>query len=223
MVSINTSASLKLVKKGEIDSAIKKDISKRVKKAYQTVETKLGRIVQDMVERQLMASSTMQSIVGGKLRSDFGLTVSMANEAVKEIIDHIVSNIKVSFTTTSRSAALLSLELLPMGIDQLAALPAGSYMSTGKLGGGEVSWLTWLLTRGTQVILGDFYVFEGPKGRSRTGESIMQRVGKTGQEGFRVDPGFSGTEEDNFVIRALEPVLDKIRDVVFSTVAEGLK
>tara|TARA_R100000008_G_scaffold85238_2_gene74683 strand:- start:526 stop:1197 length:672 start_codon:yes stop_codon:yes gene_type:complete len=223
MANMNIPANLKLVKKGEIDSAIKKDITRRVKKSYQLVETKLGRIVQDMVDRQLMASSTMQSIMNGKLRSDFGLTTTMASEAVKQIMDHIVSNIKVSFTATSRSAAVLSLELLPMGIDQLTAIPAGSYMSTGKLGGGEVSWLTWLLTRGTQVVLGDFYVFENPKGRSRTGESIMQRVGKTGQEGFRVDPGFSGTEEDNFVIRALEPVLDKIRDVVFSTVAEGLK
>jgi hypothetical protein len=101
-------------------------------------------------------------------------------------------------------------------------LPGGSYTSSGKLGGGDVTWLSWLLEKGTQVVIGDFWVFPDPEGITRAG-SVMQKVSQKHPEGFRVDSSFSGTPQDNFVTRALQPLLPGIRDIVFKKIEEELK
>jgi hypothetical protein len=83
-------------------------------------------------------------------------------------------------------------------------------------------WLSWLLEKGTQVVIGDFWVFPDPEGITRAG-SVMQKVSQKHPEGFRVDSSFSGTPQDNFVTRALQPLLPGIRDIVFKKIEEELK
>jgi len=224
MAKVTSDATLSLSKTDAVRDAVRKQIDKKIKKSYSRIESSIQDLVQERARSQLMSSNVMQSIVAGKLRSDFGLSQAMASSSVKEIIDHISDNIEVSFTSKSRSGALatLSLNLLPMGVNGLASLPAGNYISTGKFGGGDVTWLTWLLTRGTQILIGDFFVFENPEGKTRSGESVMQKIGK-GSQPFRIDPGLSGTEDDNFVTRALGPIIPQIRETIFKKVREGLK
>ena len=41
--------------------------------------------------------------------------------------------------------------------------------------GGNVDWLEWLLTRGTQVVIGDFWLFEHARGFTRSGGSSIMR------------------------------------------------
>lgn len=209
---------------GELDRSVRDYINKRATSTYKQVESKIQDKVSEKINRSILSSAATQSILSGRLRSDFGLTIDAAQVAVKSIINHILSNIKLSMTYSYRGAniALFSLDLLPLGIKDLAQLPAGNYLSTGKYGGGDVTWLTWLLTKGTSVVIGDFYVFTGISGTSRSNESVMQKV-TTGRSGFRVDPGFAGSENDNFVTRALEPIIPEIRDEVFKTFIEALE
>lgn len=215
---------VKAVNPAQLQAGIRLEISKKVRKSYAQTEVSIGDTARGMVRRHLLASGAVQSLLSGKLQSDFGLDSAGANRTVNQIIEYISNNIMVSFVSTpkSDSVATFTLDLLPMGVRGLAALPAGQYTSTGKFGGGDVSWLTWLLTKGTQVVIGDFYVFDDPKGSSRAG-SVMQKTGKNHPEGFRVDPGFSGTERDNFVTRALAPIIPKIRNTIFQKIKEGLK
>jgi len=223
MAKTTANATFKVFDNNAVRDAVRKQITKKVKQSYARIESSIRDLVKQEAERQLMSSSVTQSILSGKLRSDFGLSQSAAGNAMKEIIDYVSENIEVSFTSRSRSGAMatLSLNLLPMGVKGLTSLPAGEYTSTGKFGGGDVTWLTWLLTRGTQMVIGDFFVFDEPKGKTRGG-SVMVRD-KKGKGGFRIDPGFSGTEEDNFVTRALSPIIPKIRNTIFKKIQEGLK
>jgi hypothetical protein len=205
---------------GELDRSVRDYINKRATATYKQVESRVTTAVREKIRQHLFSSGTTQSILNGKLRSDFGLTYTAAQIAVNSIISHVIDNIKVSIKYSYKGAniAIFSLDLLPLGMDKLSQLPEGNYISSGKYGGGDVTWLTWLLTRGTTVVIGDFYVFEGISGTSRSNESVMQR----GRSGFRVEPGFAGTENDNFVTRALDPIIPEIRDEVFKTFIEAL-
>lgn len=209
---------------GELNRSVRDYIKNRATATYKQVESRITIKVREMIRKSIFSSGATQSILSGKLRSDFGLTYSAAQSAVSSIISHILENITLSMSYSYKGAniAVFSLNLLPLGIQSLSQLPEGNYISTGKYGGGDVTWLTWLLTKGTTVVVGDFYVFEGLSGSSRSNESVMQKV-KTGRSGFRVDPGFSGSQDDNFVTRALEHIIPEIRGEVFKTFTEALK
>jgi hypothetical protein len=209
---------------GELNRSVRDYINKRATATYKEVEEGVTINVRKKIRTSLSSSNAIKSLLSGKLKSDFGLTDSAATVAVRSIIDHVSDNIKVSIKYSYRGAnvAVLSLDLLPLGVDAIAALPAGNYISTGKYGGGDVTWLTWLLTKGTSVIIGDFYVFEGARGRSRSGQSVMQKNVRGGS-GFRVDPGFAGSKDDNFITRALTPIIPEIRDEVFKTFIKALE
>ena len=75
--------------------------------------------------------------------------------------------------------------------------------------GGSIPWLSWLLTAGDAIIIGDFGV-DYEVGTGRTGGATMSREEKP----FKVDPMYSGDEQDNFITRAIEPTLREISAIV---------
>jgi hypothetical protein len=219
-------ANLKAANIAQLKEGIRQQVNKKVKKSYMQVQASVTEMIRDMVRKQLRASNVTQSLLSGKLRFDFGLTETDAGRTINAIIEYISNNIKLSVTYARRgkNVAVFMLDLLPMGVKSLSELPQGNYTSTGKFGGGDVSWLTWLLTKGTQVVIGDFYAFQESEGITRSGGPVaMQKTGKKHPEGFRVDPGFAGAEQDNFVTRALEPIIPKVQNILFKKILEGLK
>ena len=61
----------------------------------------------------------------------------------------------------------------------------------------NLDWLNWILTRGDEIIVSKFR-FEPESGRGRTGRGRMKKGGS-----WRVSPQYAGTEDDNFITRAL--------------------
>jgi hypothetical protein len=224
MAKFNANSNLKISNVAQLHEGIRKQVNKKVKKSYSSVQSSVAEVLRGMIRERLLASTVTQSLLSGKLRSDFGLTQTDANRTVNRIIEYVATNIQLSvkYAHRGKDVAVFTLDLLPMGVKVLSALPEGNYASTGKFGGGDVTWLTWLLTKGTQVVIGDFYVFDDPEGTTRAG-SVMQKTSKKHPDGFRIDPGFAGTEEDNFVTRALTPIIPKIQKILFQKILEGLK
>ena len=73
----------------------------------------------------------------------------------------------------------------------------------------KLNWLEWLLEKGdTPIIIGYRY---SASDKGRTGGGIMKPGGV-----FRIPPKFSGTEEENFIIRALvgEPQQQEIERII---------
>lgn len=224
MAKIPSTADLKIANVGQLYEGIRAQAHAKLKKTYAQVQASLQQIVQGMVRTEILASNTTRSLLGGKLQSDFGLESSQASSAVNKIIDYIANNIELNlkYSYKGKDIALFTLDLLPLGIDALTELPQGSYRSSGKYGGGDVTWLTWLLTKGTTVVIGDFWVFPNPEGSTRSG-SVMQKVSRNNPDGFRVDPAFAGVADNNFVTRALSPIIPKIQDKIFKEILEGFK
>ena len=112
------------------------------------------------------------------------LTISVP----KLIGSKIVGNIKLE-------AAPLDLETLKSGDDGVQETEKGQMLP----------WLEWLTTLGDSVIVRDYEVKAGFPDRSRTGDKIMVKGG-----GWRVPPEHSGTEENNFITRAIDESLPEI-------------
>ena len=67
--------------------------------------------------------------------------------------------------------------------------------------------LKWLLTLGDKIIITEFEV-EYKDGSGRSGLASMSEGGT-----FRVNPSFSGTEENNFITRAFQGREKQIADI----------
>ena len=74
----------------------------------------------------------------------------------------------------------------------------------------KLDWLNWLLTRGDDIIVGDYsFVERTGSGRSGLGDMVAGGM-------FRIPPEYSGTGDDNFITRTLrgETITDKILQVL---------
>ena len=74
----------------------------------------------------------------------------------------------------------------------------------------KLDWLNWLLTRGDDIIVGDYSFIQKP-GIGRSGLGAMTAGGV-----FRIPPEYSGTQDDNFITRTLlsEAVTDQLTQVL---------
>lgn len=192
-------------------------------KVDQIIRSKIPRIeifARETLKAELNKSETVSSLLGGVLQADFGLTDSMAIEAVDSIVDYLTSNIQVVYTKSRKPGDLLAsftLVLLP-DPEVYNHIKNGSYISngywvTGYGIDGTINWLEWLMTRGTEVVITNFYVYY-EEGAGRSNQAIMVYTDKGGpvrSGGFMVDPEHSGTLEDNFITRVINKVVPELR------------
>jgi hypothetical protein len=175
--------------------------------------------IKAIITQALMNSPTVKDLQSGKLRDDFGLFGNLVETAVSNIIEVLVENINLQITGTGKkkkSGSSVNLKMMPDDISTLYSVAGGSYQTDKSE---TVNWLEWLLTRGSRVVVKDFWLFQHAKGKTRSGgKEIMVKISKTKRDPFRVDPAHAGTPKDNFVTRAINSVKDDIMLVVSSSV-----
>lgn len=201
--------------------AASSQVQKKINNILPSVANNIKPRISSIISNAFYASSTTQSLLSGKLKDDFGLFGNVASLAIDNIIKHISENITVNIQGSKKSGAILNLSIIiPTGdMQSIINVPGASYPSKG----GQVNWLEWLLTKGTQVVIGDFWLFSNAKGFTRSGgNSIMVEIKTVPRDPFRVDPAYAGTLEDNFITRALEPVADEMLQVTLDAVMRSL-
>jgi len=222
MAGFKAKANLKITSGDNVfEDAIRKELIKALFGKINIITNNLRPSISSLVNIELMASQTVTELLSGKLKDDFGLKPAEAANAIGGIINALAENFQIKVLTGSNQyVARLSVEVLPTSFS-LSALPVGgSYQSTG----GSVDWLQWLLTRGTEVIIGDYWLFEHARGRTRSGgREIMVPLKNYTGEPFRVDPSHAGTEASNFVTRALEPTFPRIVEMVAKEIKRVLE
>lgn len=184
--------------------------------SYKNIRSKLPSIEQasrlkisSLIASSLARSETVQSLLSGSLKDDFGLSGSVVQTTINNIVKYLANNLTliISQAKKNRAAYTISVQLLKPGdIETIVGLPLGNFQSRG----GSVDWLEWLTTRGSQVILGDYFIYPYAKGNTRSGgTSIMQKIVSSGTA-FRVDPQYAGTVNDNFIRNAILDIEDEI-------------
>jgi hypothetical protein len=174
---------------------------------FREVPARLARLADDLrpqiralLGAALVASPEHASLLGGKLRQDFGLENPAATLA--DIVLAIQAAVSVEATPASAGGGL-----------SVSYLPAGhaDALSGGRGDASPVPWLQWLLFEGNTVVVPGYWrqPFLRPVPGSRAELSLMRPIDtrptkkprKNPREPFRVDPAFAGTAAENWLTR----------------------
>lgn len=172
--------------------------------------------------RTLTVQETVQNIIKAKIKEDntykeategflyFELGVPDMKVRMDKIIEVYTNNIKIlPIGNKGFSVGYSELSIF----DLLLSLPEASFFDARH--DYSLPWLSWLIEKGTEVIIKEYRVlFKGAK-TSRTGNAIMIRP-KTGGS-WSIPPSEAGTINDNFLSRGflqsqkeIEAVLPKL-------------
>ena len=189
------------IQKGILDS-----MRSGIKLILNRGKPKIESAVKAIVVEALSGCPEIMSLKGGTLKYDFGLP----DDPTDDIIYAIANSTFVSFRDfqlkLSGTSIAFNVFIQPSDFKNLLSLPS-SRVTTEK--GVDLPWLEWLLTAGDAIIVTRFHVKYGASDKSRSGGAIMVPKGL-----FKVDSAFSGTEDDNFITRALNKYQDKIAQAV---------
>lgn len=203
--------SLKIVNTKLFDEAVSKDFAEQASRNSSKIASIVSKEIGGMIREAIYNSPTTISLLRSSLRDDFGVTSSEVESAMRRIVEYIASAVLVSVNKKGKYASVRVDIIKAEDMTKIAALPEGSRQEKG----GAVPWLYWLLTRGTQVVVGDFWLYPYAKGRTRSGGTkIMRRIEGTKRDPFRVDPTHAGNLENNFITRAIENKADDILNSV---------
>lgn len=191
----------------QLEKILKKRMTETLHKSSPGILEDLKKIV----EKQLNISPTVVSLTSdtGDLRRDFGLTQEKAVSAVKFIVNTINSNMKVEIVandTGSRVKVKMIITILAIDVDSLLESGSVSYISQSS--GELITWLKWLLSAGSRVVIDGFHVVK-KEGVGRSGLGYMRDT-----DVFRVEPKHSGTPKNNFITRAIIAGKEEIKESV---------
>ena len=179
-MTIVTSSIRLTSKPSDISKAIVDEFLVQFNKKSNQINSNLSAQMAVIVGSTLNASPTVRSLLGGTLKDDFGLRSGEAGAAITNIIAFLSKNVTAQ-ALGIRNGVQINLNFLPGGFDDILSVPGGSYKSKG----GEVSWLEWLLTKGTQVVIADYALFDGAEGKTRSGGPKVM-IPQVNKPAFRV-------------------------------------
>jgi hypothetical protein len=195
----------------KILKALQPDLEKYLNKAFQKVQPKIEKLVQDAIVR----SPEYQSILSGTLKYEFGLPDSQSR--LIEILDfwkRIEAKYQpIKITQKNDISGGFTLGMIKSDYSDVLN-STGAHFTTKK--GVTLDWLEWLLLFGNRTIIKDYVVKFGRNRASRTGNAIM--TGKSRGK-WSVPAEFSGTQNNNWITRAIDSI-DKEFDKL---IVEALK
>jgi hypothetical protein len=171
-----------------INQAIAEELNANVQKKISNVSTQ----VKDLVSNAIESQPEIQSLKDGALKGAFGIIDS--DIAILNIMQSITSSIEVRFKKfDSNLNGGVVVNVQPSSFSNVLGLPQGFTVYKS----GVLHWLDWLLLRGDTIIIAD-YQYNPKTGLGRSGLGNMITGGS-----FRVPPQFAGSDNDNFITRAL--------------------
>ena len=189
MISLRLTESLSDISK-KINKAISSDVNQLLRKQSKTIENKCKLLAIDWI----IGCPEMKALGNGVLNGPFGLYPGDNLRALVAISHAVHDSVFVQFTSFDQSMGKgkLAINFQPASFVNLLGLTEGHVIYEK----GDLHWLKWMLEYGDRVIVTGYNYVKSSNGRS--GFGTMKIAGS-----FRVPPQFSGTEEDNFITRAL--------------------
>ena len=201
--------SLKLVESDNVITAkIYKAYAKELEKHFRSVSGSLLSSLRPIITSALSSSPEIQSMSGGLLQADFGLTSNPGQSIVSSIVSTLALKTEKVSTNGKIITGGFTVVMQPQDYSNLFSLP----VATQIIEGGSLPWLKWLLTLGDTIIIANFGVEYGPYGR--TGRARMTEESRP----FKVNSAFSGTVDDNFITRAIQRSKSQIINAIIKAV-----
>lgn len=194
-----------MAKNAAAQKAMLQAIAKQANKVFTRLASQVRSKVSLVVKDAVYNSPEMASVRGGTLKLDFGLTfdptIAIAN-AVADSCEVFAEDIKV---VAGKITGGLRLNIQPQNYLNVLNIPQAVNVIED---GSELPWLEWLTLYGNQIIIVDFGVKYVDGGR--TGGAIMVEQTKP----FRVDPNYAGSEQDNFISRAITEIIPELTQII---------
>jgi len=179
----------------DINKSIAKQAAIQIQKNQKKVTDSIRALIPKWIKQQPEISSLLADGMQGSLNAQFGLVGGTSSIAVQQIIDAVVASVSVTvkpLVTLSKDPVIV-FSVQPINFRDLLEIPLGKVTT---LKGTILHWLEWLLLLGNSTVIYGYSYKPDRSGRS--GGGTME-----GGSIFRVPPQFSGTVDDNFVVRAL--------------------
>lgn len=163
--------------------------------------------LQQNISRVFTKSREYESLLKGPLNAHFGFESGSEAGRLDDIIFILAKSIRVTPVRVAvrgkRLTGGLRITMFTGDFSDLLNLPSAFVINKGV----PLPWLEWLLLRGDEIIIYDYNIDFGDHPRSRSGEAIMV-FNPSGV--WRVPPGVSGTENKNWITRAVDQSIDFI-------------
>lgn len=189
----------------KINSNIADRSRRAIKQASQNSLTPLQRRIEDLF---LTRSSEVASLKEGILRGEFGLENSRSK--INKIIKAISQEVEITVQYDRQSTRLTISLLRPGSYSKLIQMPEAQQLATGARASAQgrffvIPWLEWLLLAGNELVIPDSAVFDSSPYRGRSGlPYLMTSQSLTNSSGYRVNPLYQGTADNNFITRLYE-------------------
>lgn len=177
------------------------------------------RDIKSLFKSLIVGSETYHSLTSGgisdrALRGHFGFPAGQEHEIVDPIVDAFINSLHYDFSEFSSNSGHFRILGVPSDYFNVISLPTAKIKNDGQAGG-EIPWLLWLLTAGSEVMVNAQIVFNDYTSKvfsedsnkinggaySRSKIALMYtRHGAT----WAVPAEFSGTENDNWITRIID-------------------
>lgn len=178
----------------KIKSAFIEEVNSRIQNNLTTLLEKSKNLAEQWVSSQPELISLSSKTIGS-LKGQFGIPDGQDLLATLDIISAVRESISIKFVKYKAPLNLggLQINFQPSNFTNLLGLDSGHVLYFG----GDLHWLSWLLTEGNRIIIVGYY-YDPETGIGRSGLGVMNEGGF-----FRVPTVFSGTTQNNFITRAL--------------------
>jgi hypothetical protein len=192
MITLKLTDSIDVIERN-INKSIAKIANEKINKNQAKLLSRIKQLAGSWIISQpeilSLSSSSPESLSG-----QFGIPSGLIQSIIYAIINALKNSISSKFIPyNDKLSGGIEIYFQPKNFINLLSLPEGHIIYNG----GDLHWLDWLLKRGDNIIVAN-YRYNPQSGIGRSGLGIM-----IPGNSFRVPPQFSGTEDDNFITRAL--------------------
>jgi len=201
--------------------SLQEHVAGRIVDSFRKVKGQLEDKVRVLVGVALKTCPEYKSLEGGVLQAELGLVSRTV--MVDPIIEFLKNNTKLDIFVHPGLMPSIHIIVFNGEYSQLLSLPTARYVSEPS--GKPIPWLDWLLTKAANTVVIHHSIVYGnfPTSRSGMARMVYERAGFYNLlTSGKVPVTFIGTEDDNFILRALEPNLESITEMIFNEVAVNL-
>lgn len=208
--------------KKNIASAIQKELAKRL--SSKSIAALLKKETQKILADAIRLQPEYVELVDheGQLRKELG--VIDGRTVMESLIQDWANTVNVNVLApkvigSQIKGTVIKITAVPADYGDVLAKVYASY-ETEK--GQNIPWLQWLLQKGSEIVVVGHIDFNppNPTSKSRTNTNTIMR--KTKGKGWGVPVEYSGTSENNFVIRAISDAMPDIQKMIIEEIAKAL-
>lgn len=211
--------SLKLVENNAaITKLILENLQSQIQQAIVKIIPRISSDIKILVKNALISEPEYSSLKAGTLRAEFGISNP---SSVDTVIDALVNTIEIESYPISIIRGGLSGGFLLKMIkkdDMGGVIYTDAASVIDDTNGYILPWLEWLLLRGNDIIIQGYSVNYINSPRSRSGMALMVQSDKS----WRVPSSFSGTENDNWITRAISKIDNDIIRTIQNNIENNL-